>query len=175
MARVHEHAGLVIVSHDPLESSLLAVAHVQRTERAIRTVEIADPARDAGVRGVRADRPVELVVVVPLAPHTELAAHEQELLAGQRPLIAVEQAQRCIALPRIRRHLRDQRSLAVHDLVVGQRQHVVLGVRVDRTERELIVVVLAVHRIALEEIERVVHPAQVPLVAKAEAAVLRRA
>ncbi len=140
---------------------------------AVGPVQVSDPARDAGVRGMRADRPVELLIVVPLAPHAELAAHEQQLLAGQRPLIAIEQAERGVALPRIAGDLADQRVLPVHDLVVGERQHVVLGVRVDRAERELLVVVPAIDRVALEECEGVVHPAEVPLVAKAEAAVLR--
>ena len=57
----------------------------------------------------------------------------------------------------------------MHDLVVRQRQHEVLAERVQHAERQVGVVELAVHRLPLEVIERVVHPAHVPLHAKAEA------
>ena len=60
----------------------------------------------------------------------------------------------------------------MHDLVVGQRQHEVLGEGVQQPEREVAVVVATVHRVVLEVAERVVHPAHVPLVAEAEAAVV---
>ncbi len=73
-------------------------------------------------------------------------------------------------LPPVARHLGDQRPLAVHDLVVGDRQDVVLAVRVDHGEGHLAVVVLAVHRLLGDVLQRVVHPAHVPLQAEAEAA-----
>ena len=57
----------------------------------------------------------------------------------------------------------------MHDLVVRQRQHEVLAERVQHAERQVGVVELAVHRLPLEVIKRVVHPAHVPLHAKAEA------
>jgi hypothetical protein len=78
----------------------------------------------------------------------ELAAHEQQLLAGVRPHVAVERAQVGELLPAVARHLVEQRALAVHDLVVRERQHEVLGERVDERERELVVVVAAVDRVA---------------------------
>ena len=62
----------------------------------------------------------------------------------------------------------------MHDLVVAQRQHVVLGVGVDEGERELAVVVGAVHGIALEVVQGVVHPPHVPLEAEPETAAGRR-
>ena len=71
---------------------------------------------------------------------------------------------------RVARHLVDQRALAVHDLVVRQRQDEVLRERVDERERQLVVVVAAVDRVLLEVRQRVVHPAHVPLEAEAEAA-----
>ena len=71
--------------------------------------------------------------------------------------------------------LRQHRALAVHDLVVRQRQDEVLGERVDERERQLVVVPAAVDRLVLEVRERVVHPAHVPLEAEAEPAEVRRA
>ena len=126
------------------------------------------------MRRVLGDRPVELAVVVPLVPHPEIAAHEQELLARQRPLVAVQQAQVGVLLPRIARQLGQHRALAVDDLVVRQRQDEVLGERVERAKRQLVVVPPAVDRIARDEPERVVHPAEVPLVAEPQAPGLGR-
>ena len=61
----------------------------------------------------------------------ELAAHEEQLLAGMRPHVRVERAQVRELLPAVARHLRQQRALAVHDLVVRERQDEVLVPRVD--------------------------------------------
>ena len=62
----------------------------------------------------------------------------------------------------------------MHDLVVRQRQDEVLGERVDQREGQLVVVVAAVDRVVLEVLERVVHPAHVPLEAEAEPAQVGR-
>ncbi len=63
----------------------------------------------------------------------------------------------------------------MHDLVVRQRQHEVLGERVEQAEREVAVMVFAVHGIVAQVVERVVHPPHVPLVGETEAAVVRPA
>ena len=59
-------------------------------------------------------------------PLAEVAAHEQQLLAGMRPHVAVEQPQVGELLPQVAGHLVEQRALAVHDFVVRQRQDEVL-------------------------------------------------
>ncbi len=92
--------------------------------------------------------------------------------AHMRPIVG---AQRGELLPRVARHPRDQRALAVHDLVVRERQHEVLGERIHEAERDLVVVPLAVHRRAPHVGERVVHPPHVPLEAEPEAAGVGRA
>ena len=75
--------------------------------------------------------PVEAAVVVPLAPLAELVAHEEQLLARLGVLVAVEQPQVGELLPVVAGHLAEQRALAVDHLVVGERQHEVLGEGVD--------------------------------------------
>ena len=70
--------------------------------------------------------PVERMVVVPFALLRELAAHEQQLLAGMRPHEAEIGAQVGELLPAVARHLAEQRALAVHHLVVAERQHEIL-------------------------------------------------
>ena len=62
----------------------------------------------------------------------------------------------------------------MHDLVVADRQHVVLGVGVHHRERHLVVVVLRCTGSLRHVAQRVVHPAHVPLEAEAQAAEVRR-
>ena len=60
------------------------------------------------------------------------------------------------------------------DFVVGQRQHEILGERVDHPERHLVVVPAPVHRILGHVLQRVVHPAHVPFEAEAQAPCVHR-
>ena len=62
----------------------------------------------------------------------------------------------------------------MHDLVVAQRANKVLGKGVHDGEREQPVVAGAPRKIGLHVVQGVVHPAHVPLVVEAQAAVLRR-
>ena len=62
----------------------------------------------------------------------------------------------------------------MHDLVVAQRTNEVLGKSVHDGEREQAVVAGAPRKIGLHVVQGVVHPAHVPLVVEAQAAVLRR-
>ena len=64
----------------------------------------------------------------------------------------------------------EQRALAVHDLVVADRQQVVLAEGVHQREGQQVVVVLPVDRLLLEVAQGVVHPAHVPLQPEAQAA-----
>ena len=80
-------------------------------------------------------------------------------------------ARRCHASPGIRA---EERALPVHHLVVGEREHEVLGLRVHGPEGELVVVVLPHDRVPPQVLERVVHPAHVPFVAEAEPALVGR-
>ena len=93
-------------------------------------------------RGSVEQVPVEARVVVPLLPLPDLAAHEEQLLAGLGPHVREQQPQVGELLPVVARHLREQRALQVHDLVVRERQHEVLGVLVHPAERQLGVVEL---------------------------------
>ena len=115
-------------------------------------------------------RPVELLVFAPLVPLAELRAHEHELLARVRRHVAHEQAIVGALLPFVARHLVEQRTLAVHHFIVRDRQDEVLGPGVHERERDLVVLVAAVDRVLAEVLQRVVHPAHVPLEAETHAA-----
>ncbi len=74
---------LGIAPLDPLEALGLAVAGMQRRLGAVERVEVADQALDAPVLGPEVDGiPVDLGLVVPLAPLPELAAMNRSFLPG---------------------------------------------------------------------------------------------
>src|SRR4029453_18280509 len=110
-----------VVAIDPLEAVRPTIELVERGLGPIRRVEVAAPPLEAGGAGGAEQVPVEARLVIPLAPLAELAAHEEQLLAGQQPLVAEEQAQVRAALPVVAWHIAEQRSLSVHHLVVRQR------------------------------------------------------
>ena len=147
---------------------------MQRRLGVIVPVEILHEAPQRGVHRIVEQVPVEAEVVVPLAPLPEFRAHEQQLLAGMAVHVAVQRPQGRVLLPHVARHLVEHRALAVHDLVVRERQDEVLGVHVERRERHQVVLPAAMDRILAGVLEDVVHPAHVPLVGEAEAADVHR-
>ena len=90
-------------------------------------VERTAPALHGLVHGVVEQQPVEPLLIVPLDELSEFRAHERELLARVRKLIAVERAQRGKLLLIRAVHLVEHRLLAVHDLVVRKREDEVFG------------------------------------------------
>src|SRR5205807_5567736 len=114
------------------------------------------------------------MVVAPFACLTVLASYVQECLAWMSEHQAVIGAQIGKTLPLVARHAAEKRTLAVHDLVMGERQDEVLEERVVQAEKDLAVMMLAVDRIFADVFERVVHPSHVPLVPEPETAPIRR-
>ena len=72
----------------------------------------------------------------------------------------------------IPRHLSCQGTFSVDHLVVGEYQDELLTVGVEHTEGQLPVVVMAEIRIALHVIQKIVHPAHVPLEVESKSAVV---
>ena len=148
LAQPGVHALVGVGALDPLQTGRVAVTTVHAGLVGVETVDVGEPPADADVTVGVVERPVERRLVVPLLPRRQLAAHEQQLLARLRPLHRVQQPQVRELLPVVAGHLAQQRSLAVDDLVVAERQHEVLAGRVDRAERDLAVVPAAVDRVA---------------------------
>ena len=155
---------------DPGEAIGLVVGRPQCRGGEVDAAEVLDEVRDAGVHRFVEEVPRQGAVVRPLVPGRDLRAHEQELLARLPPHAQQQRAQVGEALPLVAGHLAQQRALAVDDLVVGERHDEVLGRRVQAAERQPVVVEAAVNRVLGEVLERVVHPAHVPLEAEADAA-----
>ena len=118
--------------------------------------------------------PLDGLVVAPLNKLADLVAHKVELGTGVRHLVEGQRAQAGKLAPPVARHAADERALTMHDLVVAQRANEVLGKGVHDGEREQPVVAGAPRKIGLHVVQGVVHPAHVPLVVEAQAAVLRR-
>ncbi len=78
------------------------------------------------------------------------------------------------SLPLVARHAAEDRALAVHDLVMRQRQNEILGESVMQAEQDLAVMMAAMDRVLRHVVESVVHPAHVPFVAEAKPAPVNR-
>ena len=81
------------------------------------------------------------------APCANSCPMKRSCLPGMRPHEAQIRPVRGALLPPVAGHLGHQRPLPVDDFVVGDRQDVVLAVRVHHGEGHLVVVVLAVDRL----------------------------
>ena len=162
----------MVVHHQPLKAVRVEVQLVQRFVVAIGQVQVTDQTLYAVVPVVRAfqQMPVKAGIVVPFAPLRKFVAHKQQLFAREGEHPAVVGAQVGKLLPRVPRHAVENGFLAVHHFIVRQRQHEVFGVVVEQPESELIVVILTINRVELHVVERVVHPAEVPLVPEAQSA-----
>ena len=133
-------------------------------------VETLYAALQRSVALVDQQKPVQLIVILPFDEVRKFTAHEQKFLARMRHGIAIQRAQAREFLPQVAGVLVQHAVLAVHHLVVREWQDVVFAEGVHQRERELIVVVFAIDRIELNIGQHIVHPAHVPLKAKAQAA-----
>ena len=160
--------GVLVV--DPLESGGHKVKLVKRRGGAVQLVQVAHQPLHTGVLGRIEQMPVQALVMVPFAHLCKFAAHEQQLFAGVAEHEAEVGAQVGELLPAVARHLAQQRAFAVHHFVVRNRQDKILCEGVGQAEGHLILVMLAMRRVARHVLQRVVHPAHVPFVMKAQAA-----
>ena len=145
-----------------------------------RAVEIAQPR--IAQESVFCERPlppgVGVAPAVALAREVdplgmpELVAHEVELFARMHVHIEIEGAQLGALFGVGAPQIVDDGLFAVHHLVVAQGQQVQLVVEVVHAEQQLTVGVRPLPEGGGKIVQRVVHPAHVPLVVKAQAAVL---
>ena len=159
-----------VVEIDPLEPGRIEIELVEGRLAAIELVEVLDPALDVQVRPMLEGVPLQALLVGPFLPLGELAAHEEELLAGMGVHVPVEGLEVGILLHLEAGHLAHERALAVDDLVVRQGQDEVLRVGVPHAERQVVLAEFAEQGVLAEIGEHVVHPAHLPLEAEAQAA-----
>ena len=169
-----DHAVLIVVESDPAEAVPVVVVLVHRGNVAVECVRSLEEVVELTVLVILEQTPFELLVGVPLVKLTDFTAHEQQLLAGVRHHVSDKASHAHELHVIVAGHLVDQGALAVNDLVVGDRQHEVLGERVDHAERQGVVVVISPQRVEGDVGEHVVHPAHVPLVVEAQSETLDR-
>src|SRR5579859_1412729 len=87
--------------------------------------------------------PIQARLVLPLAPLTQLGAHKQQLLAGLREHVPEHEAKIGEFLPVVSRHLIEQRTLAVYDLVMRKGENEILVEGVDHPERQRVLMKVA--------------------------------
>src|SRR6202043_3261037 len=111
LAQERDDADFRTVEVHPFESVGGKIDLVQRRFAAVNPVQVAHQVLYTGVFRQIGNPPLELALVRPFAPLPEFAAHEQQLLAGMRPHVAVKGAQVGELWPVVARHLAHQRSL----------------------------------------------------------------
>src|SRR5215472_2299433 len=79
------------------------------------------------------------------------------------------------ALPAVAGHLADQRSLAVHRLVMAEREDEILVKSVKQPKGEIVVMVFTMDRVERHVLQAIVHPPHVPFEAETEPADIDRA
>ena len=107
--------------------------------------------------------PVEALPEVPFAPLSKLPTHKKQLFARVTPHIAKEGTQIRETLPEVPRHLINQGTFDVHDLVMGKWQDKVFGVSIHQRECNIVVMVTPVDWVHMHILQHIVHPPHVPL------------
>src|SRR5438552_4070020 len=117
-----EDTVLGVVAIDPVKPSRGTVLFVEGRLTAVELVQILYPALQAGMGSMRKQVPLQAGIVVPLSLLAKLPSHKEQLLPGLGVQVPQQQSQVGELLPLIPRHLAQERPLAVHHFIVGQRQ-----------------------------------------------------
>ena len=171
LAQPGVHALVPALAGHPLEAAGVILARIKGRLGGVKAAQSTEIFLERIVEGVLEQVPVQLPLFVPLPEMPQLVAHEIELFARVRIHIEIEGAQLgaffFVGAP----ELVDDCLFAVDDLVVAQRQQVKLVVEIVHTENDLSVCVGTLAEGGSEVVQRIVHPAHVPLVVEADAVV----
>ena len=173
-AAERDHALTVVVVGDPAKALPGIVVLPERSIFLVEFIERFGKAEQIGVIRIIQHEPFQLVLVIPFSALTEFLSHEQELLARMREHIGKECAVGGELVALQTRHFLDHRALAVNDLVMRDRQDIVLGEAVEERECQLVMIECTVERIHRHIRKHVIHPAHVPFEIEAEAADIGR-
>ena len=131
-----EDALLVVVRVDPVKAVPAVVDLPERRFCAVNVIQFTDERLHARVRRVLQKEPLKLLIVAPFDELRKLVAHEAEHPAGVARRIQRQQPRARKLPPPVARHPPDERALAVYDLVVAERENVVLAEGVHHRERQ---------------------------------------
>ena len=165
---------LRIIGRQPVKAILHIVLLPERRILQIESAEIPEIAVERIVNRVFQQHEILLPLLIPLAELCKFIAHEVQLLARMQEHIQIQGSRLRELSVIIPGHLLDDRRLPMDHLVMGERKQISLVVEISHREGQLVILLRAVGRIGPEEIQRVVHPAHIPLVVKAQAALRDR-
>ena len=114
-----------VIAGEPLEACGIEILAPQCRRCLVQLVQVGDKLLHALMIGPFKGIPVDGAVVVPLAILGDFIAHEGEVLARMSPLVGEQRTDTGILLPIVARHLAKYGTLAVHNLVMADRQHIV--------------------------------------------------
>ena len=138
-----ENTVVRVVGVNPFETVPVKLNLMESRFGSVEPVEIADEALDATVGIVLKKMPIEAVSFAPFVALGEFLAHEEELFAGMRVLIGVEQTEVGELLPHVAGHFMKERIFSMDDFVVGEGKKKIFGEGVEEREGEFIVLVFA--------------------------------
>ena len=110
-----------IVRVDPFESRPFEIDLEQGRLAGVQMIQILDEALHPAVRRRIFQRPIHAAFFPEFVALGQLAAHEQQFLAGVRVHVAEKQTQVCKLLPVVARHFFQQGALAVDDFIMRER------------------------------------------------------
>ena len=117
--------------------------------------------------------PRKLLIFIPLRNLSKLLSHKQKLLSR----MSVHKAVSCpqivgLGLIIISRHLAQHGCLSVNHFIMGEYQNKILAVCIQHTKGQLTVMMIAEIRITLHIAGKIIHPAHIPFIIKAQAVFL---
>ena len=159
-----QHTVGVIPVVDPLEPIGLVIPAPEGRFASVCVIQITHPPLDTGMeRPLLQKPPIDLAIHIPFGNLTQLATHEDQLLAREEPLITQHCAQVGEGLPVIARHAATERTLSMDHFIMRERQHEILMPVVEHGEGQIILMIAPMDGIPAKITQRVVHPPHVPL------------
>ena len=137
----------VVIIGNPAEALPGIIILPKRRGIQIELIERLGKFKQRAVIRIIEHEPFELLLVIPLSALAEFLSHKEQLLAGMRKHIAEECTIGSEFIAIKAGHFLDHRAFAVNDLIMRDRQDVVLGEAIEERECQLIVIECAVKRI----------------------------
>ena len=160
------------VAVDPLEDLAVFRVGVEHRESLVYRDKTPHGHHDVAVTGIVREVPVEAPVIVPFVYLSKVLTHEQQLLAGVGELQGVQRLSAAEAVKMAAGLFAVYRLLSGANVVVREHEDEVLGEGVVGGVGENMVEVAAIVEFMREVRQGIVHPAEVPLEGKAQAALV---
>ena len=116
--------------------------------------------------------PIQRFIFCPLMHLSKFLSHKQQLFTWMNGHESIGSPEICHGLLRCSRHFLQQRTFTVNHFIVRQAQKKLLTVGINHGECQFSVMLPPIERIVLHIADKVIHPAHIPLIIKAQAVLL---